>query len=138
MPSESNFWKQIKNNLPKDCLANRIESKVGGGVPDVHLVLDGLPFWIELKTTKTNKVNITPHQIAWHMAYSAKKGKSFYLVKHLPTKHLFLFEGHHGSELLRLGWGVYDNNIGSRFEDLASLFDALRADLRLYFASLLE
>lgn len=124
---ESNFWNQIRQNLPKKCLATRIENKHGGGVPDVHIVWDHLPFWIELKTVKNNACRISPHQIAWHMAYFARGGASFFLVKHLPTKHLYLFEGKQGPEVLELGVLGAD---GQRFEDVGSMFAALRPHAR--------
>ena len=38
-------------------------------------------FTIELKVTKSNRVNISPHQIAFHK--SRKKSPSFFLVKSL-------------------------------------------------------
>lgn len=57
------------------------------------------------------------------MAYFARGGASFFLVKHLPTKHLYLFEGKQGPEVLEHGvLGVE----GSRFEDVGSMFEALR------------
>jgi hypothetical protein len=100
---EANFWNTIRNNLPKKCFATRIENKHGGGVPDVHMVWDGLPFWLELKVTKSNAVSISPHQIAWHMAYHARGGQSFYLVKRSKDRDILLFGGDKGSMVLESG-----------------------------------
>ena len=100
---ESNFWNTIRQNLPKKCFATRIENKHGGGVPDVHLVWDGRAFWFELKVSKGNSVNLSPHQVAWNMAYWARGGHNFILVKTLSHKHLFLFEGDQGSRLIEFG-----------------------------------
>lgn len=50
----------IRQNLPKKCFATRIENKHGGGVPDCHMVWDGLPFWCELKVSKGNAVKSRP------------------------------------------------------------------------------
>ena len=155
MPTESNFWKQLKRNLPKKTFVQRLENKSGGGVPDVFALVDGLPVWLELKVAKSNKVIISPHQIAWHVAHpkntfilaealgprlvklfhGSKGGKSFFLVRGASAKDLFLFGGEHGSELLRLGLPLLEDQ-GSRFEDFATLFETLRADLRPYYNSL--
>jgi hypothetical protein len=50
----------------------------------VHVVADGVPFWIELKVSKSNGVNLSPHQVAWNMAYWARGGANFFLVKSQP------------------------------------------------------
>ena len=119
---ESNFWTQIRTNLPPKTFATRIENTHGGGVPDVHIVWDGLPFWLELKVAKVNAVRVSPHQVAWNMAYHARGGKSFYLVEQASSSDLYLFGGDRGAELMNQGLVCG----GSRFEDLASLFKALR------------
>lgn len=100
---EANFWNSIRSNLPKNCHATRIENKHGGGVPDVHAVWDGLPFWLELKVSKSNAIKVSPHQIAWHAAYWARGGSSFFLVKRSLTRELLLFEGNSGAAVLDLG-----------------------------------
>ena len=120
---EANFWSMIRQNLPKKCFATRIENKHGGGVPDIHMIWDHIPLWIELKTVKNNAIKISPHQIAWHMAYYARGGASFFLVKHLSTRHIHLFEGCQGPDLLEKG---LSSTVGQRFEDLGSMFEALR------------
>lgn len=124
---ESNFWKQIRNNLPEKCFATRIENKHGGGVPDVHMVWDGLPFWLELKVTKSNAVSISPHQIAWHMAYCSNGGSSFYLVKRSSTRELLLFGGKTGALLADGGCSAAHGQI---FSDVPSFFVGLRSILR--------
>ena len=120
---EANFWSTIRKNLPKKCFATRIENKHGGGVPDVHLVWDGLSFWCELKVSKTNAVNISPHQIAWNAAYWARGGANFFLVKRAKERDLLLFRGDQGAALSSCGLSCA---LGSRFESLAPLFCALR------------
>jgi hypothetical protein len=120
--------------LPKKSLATRIENKHGGGIPDVHLLMDGLPIWIELKVTNANVVKLSPHQVAWHTAYWARGGLSFILVKILGSRSLFLFRG---SEALPLARGGVSEAQGSRFEGLAPCFSALRlASLEHYSAAL--
>jgi len=100
---EANFWKSLRDNLPKNCHATRIESKHGGGIPDVHLVWAGISFWLELKVEKTNKVNLRPHQIAWNARHWACGGLNFYLVRALKSKEILLFEGGAGTEVLEHG-----------------------------------
>ena len=100
---ESNFWKSIRLKLPKNCHATRIENKSGGGVPDVHAVWDGLPFWLELKVSKVNTINIRPEQIAWNTGYWTRGGANFFLVKRLKTRDILLFEGGSGAEVLESG-----------------------------------
>ena len=119
---ESNLWQRIKKHCPPRCHLTRIESTTGLGIPDVHIVWDGLAFWLELKVTKANAVRVSPHQVAWHMAYYSRGGKSFFLVEQASSSDLYLFGGDRGAELMNQGLVCG----GSRFEDLASLFKALR------------
>ena len=120
---EANFWSMIRQNLPKKCFATRIENKHGGGVPDCHMVWDGLPFWCELKVSKGNAVKVSPHQVAWNMAYWARGGSNFFLVKSLKDSDLILFDGDQGADLINGGISMAR---GQRFKNLAPLFCALR------------
>ena len=119
---EANFWNSIRSNLPKNCHATRIENKHGGGVPDVHAVWDGLPFWLELKIANSNAVKVSPHQIAWNAAYWARGGASFFLVKRSSTRELLLFGGQHGGLLADGGCSAVD---GLVFKDLPAFFGGL-------------
>ena len=123
---EANFWNTLRSNLPKKAFATRIENVHGGGVPDVHIVWDGLPFWFELKTTKGNAVKVSSHQAAWHMSYYARGGLSFFLVKSLSTKDLYLFGGDQGPSLI---FGGIKGAEGQRFSNPAALFESLRPRL---------
>ena len=89
--------------MPKSWNTTRIENRFGGGIPDVHVCAEGLPFWIELKTTKTNRVNVSAHQVAWNFAYSQSGGVSFFLVAALSGTNLYLFDGAHGRGLAEHG-----------------------------------
>lgn len=91
-------------------------------MPDVHIVWDGKPFWMELKVSKSNSVNVSPQQVAWNMAYWARGGSSFYLVKRASTRVLYLFEGNQGPALAGSGLSGAE---GHEFEDLAGLWDHL-------------
>ena len=100
----------------------------------MHMVWDGLPLWIELKVTKGNAVKVSPHQVAWHMAYYARGGLSFFLVKSLSSKDLILFGGEKGPELLEKGMQCAE---GLRFSTPASLFEGLRPRLVSHYSQFL-
>jgi len=124
----------LRANLPKKCFATRIENKHGGGVPDVHLVWDGLPCWIELKVSKGNGVKLSPHQVAWNTSYSARGGANFILVKRSVERDILLFEGDMGASLLNGGISGTEH---ARFTAPAPLFEALRPRLlSIYSAAL--
>ena len=97
--------------MPKSWNTTRIENRFGGGIPDVHVCAEGLPFWIELKTTKTNRVNVSAHQVAWNFAYSQSGGVSFFLVAALSASNLYLFDGVHGRGLAE--HGLKSGSVGS-------------------------
>ena len=121
---ETNLWNLFRQRLKdKGYFYTRIENRSGGGIPDTYIVGDQGCFWVELKVTNGNKINVSPHQIAWHTSHSLKGGKNFFLVKHLSTRHIYLFEGCQGPDLLDKG---LSSTVGQRFEDLGSMFEALR------------
>ena len=97
---ETNLWNLFRQRLKdKGYFFTRIENRSGGGIPDTYIVGDRGCFWVELKVTNGNKINVSPHQIAWHTSHSLKGGKNFFLVKHLSSSILFLFEGSKVREL---------------------------------------
>ena len=79
---------------------------MGGGVPDVHMCAEGYPFWIELKTTKTNRINISSGQIGWNYALYKSGGVSFFLVEVLSSNNLYLFGGEQGRGLKDNGLSI--------------------------------
>ena len=99
MTTEKNLWLRIKKNLPHDCYATRIENRMDGGVPDVHVIWNGLAFWIELKLTKANKIRLSPNQIAWNTKYSLNNGLAYILVQRVGEGNLFLFRGEDARQL---------------------------------------
>ena len=123
----------MRQNLPPTAFATRIENTHGGGVPDVYIVWDGMPFWIELKVAKVNAINLRPHQVAWNMAHFARGGLSFFLVKHLSSGVLYLFPADQGPELAKGGLSAAR---GPRFEDMRSLVEGLRAAVLGHYAAL--
>jgi len=118
--TEAEFWKTINKKLSPKAFATRIENRHGGGIPDVHLIWDNLPFWLELKITQANAVNLSPHKIAWNTAYSHRGGLNFILVKRVGERGLFLFEGGRASEVKEQGLKLKPLFQGSGFEDLWS------------------
>jgi hypothetical protein len=92
----------------------------------VHLVWDGLSFWCELKVSKGNAANISPHQIAWNAAYWARGGSNFFLVKRSKERDLLLFDGDQGALLADAG---ISGAQGTVFENPKALFVALRPRL---------
>ena len=93
------MWNNLRAKMPKNWNTTRIENRFGGGIPDVHVCAEGLPFWIELKVTKTNRVNVSAHQVAWNFAYNQSGGVSFFLIAALASTNLYLFDGVHGRGL---------------------------------------
>jgi len=93
-------------------------------MPDVYILWEGLPLWIELKVIKANSIKLSPQQVAWHTAHSHAGGLSFILVKRSKDGGLFLFEGRDGRSVASEGVAC---GRGSRFEVLGEVFDALRA-----------
>ena len=112
---ETLLWNKLREKMPASWNTTRIENRFGGGIPDVHVCAEGLPFWIELKTTKTNRVNVSAHQVAWNFAYSQSGGVSFFLVEALSASNLYLFDGVHGRGLAEHGLksGPGSGSVGS-------------------------
>jgi Holliday junction resolvase len=82
---EKLFWQQVKKNL-KGFSFIRLESRVNLGVPDVLACSDsGVYLTLELKVTSSNKVNLSPHQISYHV--QRETAPAFILVKRTFQKH---------------------------------------------------
>lgn len=116
----------MKRNLPKKALPIRIENRHGGGIPDVHILWDGMPFWVELKVNKTSTTKVSPHQVAWHTAYWARGGLSFFLVKSLSSGYIHLIAG---SEAVDLVHKPLSEVRGTMYESAAEMWEALRVVL---------
>jgi hypothetical protein len=113
----------------------RIENRHGGGVPDVHGLLNSLPFWLELKSAKNFRISVSPHQVAWHTSYWARGGLSFFLLKAPSPPCFILFPGSVSIDLAQKPWTEVQ---GQRFETLNEMWDVLRADVRGHYARLLS
>jgi hypothetical protein len=120
----------LRQNLPTTAFPTRIENTHGGGVPDVYIVWDGMPFWLELKVCNVNALNI---RVAWNMAHFARGGLSFFLVKTLSSGVLYLFPADQGPELAKGGCSAAQ---GARFESMGALVEGLRASVLGHYDAL--
>ena len=100
MNPEKKFWYEIKAfNLKNNCELSftRVENTASWGTPDIlGYNLSGNFFTIELKVTKTNKVRLSPHQIAFHVKHP---DNTFILVKALSLNSIKLYEGRYIKDL---------------------------------------
>ena len=117
MPPERKLYQKIKKSFSNFSLI-RLENNSLHGTPDL-LVSNarGHFFTIELKVTKGNKINFSPHQIAFHVKHPRN---SFILVETLDprsSKHVeyYLYPG---SGILAL------EACGLKLEALATGLDA--------------
>ena len=91
---EKNFFLNIKKQLPKGCFIQKIENKFNSGFPDLILITDKLPLFIELKSPiKRNRITMEKSQISIHLRVKANNYISFILVHDPLTSDLFLFDG---------------------------------------------
>ena len=91
---EKNFFLNIKKQLPKGCFIQKIENKFNSGFPDLILITDKLPLFIELKSPiKRNRITIEKSQISIHLRIKLNNYISFILVRCPLTSDLFLFDG---------------------------------------------
>ena len=78
MKSETKFYHEVKKNI-RQISWIRIENISLPGTPDLlGYNNNGTFFTVELKVTKTNKVRLSPHQIAFHVKHPHN---TFILVK---------------------------------------------------------
>jgi hypothetical protein len=84
---EAALYSRLRENLPKAYIT-RLESRVGLGIPDCLVALGPLPgvfVMLELKVVKKGKkVNLSPHQIAFHHKHSSLKCPTFILIQYHP------------------------------------------------------
>jgi hypothetical protein len=103
---EKNFWQEIRKKL-KHYQWLRLETYATQGVPDLlGTTQEGMFFTVELKVTKSKRVKVSPHQIAFHKA--RLNSPCFILVKSLvqsPLKksQLYLYHASKLDQLLTNG-----------------------------------
>jgi hypothetical protein len=97
---EKKLWHEIKTfNTQNNCELSftRVENTASWGTPDIlGYNSSGHFFTLELKVTKTNKVRLSPHQIAFHVKHP---NNTFILVKALGLNSIKLYEGRLVKEL---------------------------------------
>jgi hypothetical protein len=90
MKLESKFYNELKRITPQ-ITWTRIENTSVSGTPDLLGYNDsGRFFTVELKVTRSNKVKLSPHQIAFHVTHPKN---SFILVKSLDQRTVILYPG---------------------------------------------
>ena len=103
---EKNFWQEIRKKL-KHYQWLRLETYATQGVPDLlGTTQDGMFFTVELKVTKSKRVKVSPHQIAFHKA--RLNSPCFILVKSLvqsssKKSQLYLYHSSQLDQLLTKG-----------------------------------
>ena len=94
--TETNFWKNLKKYLDAgNYIYSRLESYVTPGFPDCLIYHKEIGFFtVELKVANSsNKVVLSPFQIAWNMRHATAGAPSYILVKLPVTGEVKLFHG---------------------------------------------
>ena len=100
MKLESKFYNELKRITPQ-IRWTRIENTSVSGTPDLlGYNNSGHYFTVELKVSRSNKVNLSPHQIAYHITHPKN---SFILVKSLAASTVKLYEGSSVTQLAACG-----------------------------------
>ena len=97
---EAKLYQRFKKATPK-ILWHRIENLAIPGMPDVLGYTE--KFWyftVEFKVTKSNKVRLSPHQVAWHMRHPYN---TFICIEHLGSCTVKLYEGSVVRDLVACG-----------------------------------
>ena len=101
MAPERKFYQKIKRAF-SDFSLIRLENNSLHGTPDLLVCnANGHFFTIELKVTKSNKVNLSPHQIAFHVKHPHN---TFIMVEALGSGAVKLFRGSRIMELDACGF----------------------------------
>ena len=80
---ESKFYQNLKKITPT-IRWTRLENRASFGTPDLLGYSPNSTFFtVELKVAKSNKVALSPHQVAWHVRHPSG---SFVLVRYLDKK----------------------------------------------------
>jgi len=90
MKPESKLWQMVKKNIP-DVHWTRLESWAMPGVPDVYGIQEGVSVFVELKVTRSNKINLSPFQQNWLFNHYLNGGRSFIMLQHLDQRLLRVF-----------------------------------------------
>jgi hypothetical protein len=110
MAPERKLYQKLKKNITTISWI-RLENLSLSGTPDLlGYNNSGHFFTVELKVTRSNKVRLSPHQIAFHVRHP---NNSFILVESLDPSTIKLFPGSRiqeldacGLELDACAWGL--------------------------------
>ena len=109
MAPERKFYQKIKRAF-SDFSLIRLENNSLHGTPDLLVCnANGHFFTIELKVTKSNKVNLSPHQIAFHVKHPHN---TFIMVEALGPGTVKLFRGSRIMELAACGFKLEACRLG--------------------------
>lgn len=94
---ESKLWHKLREGTQDlGVFWTRLESWATPGIPDLHGIIDGTSFWLELKVHRLKSLKsiaLRPHQIAWQTRYFMNKGQVYNLVHHPSSSTLNIFGG---------------------------------------------
>jgi hypothetical protein len=97
---ESKFYQKFKKATPQ-IIWHRIENLAIPGMPDALGYTEKFfYFTVEFKVTRGNKVRLSPHQIAYHVAHPHN---SFICIEALGSGVVKLYEGSVVRELVTSG-----------------------------------
>ena len=122
MAPERKLYQKLKKNITTISWI-RLENLSLSGTPDLlGYNNSGHFFTVELKVTKSNKVRLSPHQIAFHVRHP---NNSFILVESLDPSTIKLFPGSKVQELVACGLTLEPLCLGLdacrlRFEELGA------------------
>ena len=119
--TETNFWKTLKTYLDGgDYIVSRLESYVTPGFPDCLVFHKDTGFFtLELKVVNSsNRVALSPFQIAWNMKHAMVGAPSYILVSLPVSGEVKLF---HGCKTKDLGQSTVDLVTGLYHGRLADL-----------------
>ena len=119
--TETNFWKTLKTYLNDgEYVVSRLESYVTPGFPDCLIFHKDTGFFtLELKVVNSsNRVALSPFQIAWNMKHAMVGAPSYILVSLPVSGEVKLF---HGCKTKDLGQSTVDLVTGLYRGSLADL-----------------
>ena len=116
MKPEAKLWHELKKNTPLISWT-RLESSASLGLPDLLGYTDTNGFFtVELKVKSSNKIRLSPHQIAFHYTHQTN---SFILAKTLDPLSYKLYPGS----------AVRDLSDGKQVEPIAENWSAIQEKL---------
>jgi len=95
---ESTFWKNVRSITPSISWT-RMETYGTPGIPDLLGVFvdeklkRNISFWVELKLTKGNKLDLSPFQISWNLKRYSLCQDNFIMAKGVEERAIFFWPG---------------------------------------------